>query len=120
VELESPFINYQQKGHTIVLEGKDTVNSKACYKIKLTRKNGNIETYFFDKENFSLVKKQAVSKNTELENSMLDIFYSDYKTADAITVPYKISCLSNGQTMLVVTIEDIKLDLPIEDTLFKP
>jgi len=120
VELESPFINYKEKGHTVMLEGKDTVNNKTCYKINLTRKDGDKETYFFDSDNFALIKKQAVSKNTELQNSMLDIFYSDYKTAEGITVPYKTSCLSNGQTMLVITVQDIKLNLPVDDNLFKP
>ena len=35
VELESPFIDYQKKGHTVIPEGKDTVDKRqACYKIK--------------------------------------------------------------------------------------
>src|SRR6476659_6918825 len=34
VELESPFIDYQKKGHTVTLEGNDTVDNKICYKIK--------------------------------------------------------------------------------------
>src|SRR4029079_1043646 len=64
VELESPFIDYQKKGHTVIPEGTDTVDKKICHKIKLTRKNGDIETYYFDNGNYELVKKQAVSKNT--------------------------------------------------------
>lgn len=120
VELESPFIDYQKKGHTVTLEGKDTVDNKICYKIKLTRKNGDTETYYFDSGNYDLVKKQAISKNTELDNSMLDILYSDYHTIEGITIPYKTSCISNGQTILVITVKDIKLNLPVADSIFKP
>ena len=120
VELESPFIDYQKKGHIILLEGKDTVDKKICYKIKLTRKNGDIETYYFDNTNYELVKKRAVSKNAELENSLLDILYGDYHSVEGITIPQEISCISNGQTILIITVADIKLNLPVDDTIFKP
>lgn len=120
VELESPFIDYQKKGHTITDEGTDTVDRKICYKIKLTRKNGDTETYYFDSTNYGLVKKQAISKNTELDNSMLDILYSNYDTIEGITVPHKISCISNGQTILIITVKDTKLNLPVADHIFKP
>src|SRR5689334_17015414 len=72
VELESPFIDYKKKGHQVSAEEKDTVNGKLCYKIKLARKNGDTETYFFDSDNYSLIKKSAIAKNTELNNAMLD------------------------------------------------
>ena len=120
VELESPFIDYRKKGHTVIPEGTDTVDKKICHKIKLTRKNGDIETYYFDNGNYELVKKQAVSKNTELDSSMLDILYSDYHTIEGITIPQKISCISNGQTILIITVKDIKLNLPVADSIFKP
>ena len=120
VELESPFIDYRRKGHLVTFEGIDTADKKMCYKIKLTRKNGDTAIYYFNKNNYELVKKQAVSKNPELENSMLDIFYSDYHTIEGLTLPQKICSVSNGQTILVITINDIKLNVPIEDTIFQP
>ena len=120
VELESPFIDYQKKGNTVIPEGTDTVDKKICYKIKLTRKNGDSETYYFDRGNYELVKKQAISKNTELDNSMLDILYSDYHPIEGITIPQKISCISNGQTILIIMVRDIKLNLPVADSIFKP
>jgi hypothetical protein len=69
VELESKFINYQQKGHQAILQGIDTVEGAPCFKVKFTLKNGGIETYYFKRSNFELVKKQAPSKNAELGGS---------------------------------------------------
>jgi hypothetical protein len=120
VELESPFINYKKKGHTAILEGNDSVGNKLCYKIKITRKNGDTETYFFDRDNYSIVKKQAVAKNTELKNSMLDILYGDYRTTGGITTPFKTTCLADGQTVLTITVQEVKLNEPIESNSFKP
>lgn len=120
VELESAFIDYAKKGHTVILEGKDTVDKKLCYKIKLIRKNGDTSTYFFDCGSYALVKKQAVSKNSELDGSMLDIFYSNYLATGGIKVPHKITCRSNGQDVLIIMVKDVKLNLPVSDTIFNP
>jgi len=120
VELESPLIDYEKKGHTIILEGKDSVDNKPCYRVKFMWKDGGTETLFFNSENFALVKKRAIAKNTELNNAMLDIFYSDYKSTEGITVPFKITCKDNGQPVLDITITGIKLNQPITDSMFKP
>jgi hypothetical protein len=120
VELLSPFIDYKKKGHQITLDGKDTVSGKLCYKIRLSRMNSDTETYFFDAEKYSLVKKKAVAKNSELNNAMLNILYSDYKSVDGIRVPFKTTCFAEDQTVLTITVLELKLNEPIDDNSFKP
>ena len=120
VDLESPFIDYQKKGHTVVFDGNDSVDHKMCFKIKLIRDNGDTATCFFDSGNFLLVKKRAMSKNTELKNAMLDISYRDYRSTSGIKLPRKIVCTSNGQEILIITVKEVKLNLPVSDRIFKP
>ena len=62
VDLESPFINYRQKGHHAVLQRVDTVEGSACFKVVFTRKNGSIEKYYFKCSNFELVKNRHSKK----------------------------------------------------------
>ena len=120
VELESPFINYLEKGHKVQLEGMDTSVSHGAYKIKLTRRNGDTETYFFNSKDFSLVKKQALSTNDEMDKAPLDIEYSDYKIIGNIKVPHKISHATNGQPVLKITIERVELNTPMKNSIFNP
>ena len=120
VELESPFINYKKKGHQAILEGKDTVEGITCFKIKFIRSNGETETYFFDSNNFELVKKIAVSKNAEMQNAMLNTFYSDYQEVNGIKIPYRsISKTDDGQTILTIKIKKVEINIPIPDTEFE-
>lgn len=119
VELESPFINYREKGYTVLLQGTDTVNSQTCYKIKLNT-NKDTAVYYFDSNNFSLVKKQAVSKNSEMENAPMDILYSDYETTGNIKMPHKIACSTGGQRILTITVAGVKLNEPMANSLFQP
>jgi hypothetical protein len=120
VELESPFINYQQKGHQAIFEGVDSVDGSACFKVKFIRKNGTAETCYFKQNTFELIKKQAPSKNTELENSLLDIYYRDYRTTNGITIPFIQECKTGTQAVLTITIKKITLNEAINDADFKP
>jgi hypothetical protein len=120
VELESPFINYQKKGYQAIDEGKDTVDGKICFKMKFIRNNADTETYFFNTDNFALVKKQALSKNAELNNSMLDTFYSDYQTVQGLKIPFKSVSKIKEQTILTITIEKVELNVPVQGNVFKP
>jgi len=119
VELESPFIDYQKKGHRATLEGTDTAGTTMCFKIKFIRSNGETETYLFDTTNFALVKKRAVSKNAEMQNAMLNTFYSDYNEVNGIKIPYKsISKTDDGQMILTISIKKIEVNVPVAETEF--
>jgi hypothetical protein len=119
VELESPFINYAQKGNTVELLGSDSVNSKPCHKIRLLTK-GDTAVYFFDRTDCSLVKKQALSKNSEMDKAPMDIFYSDYQVTGNIKLPRLINCTTDGQRILLITVDSVKLNEPIADSQFQP
>lgn len=119
VELESPFIDYQEKGHHALLEGVDTVDAVPCYKIKFTRSTGEEETYFFSTNNYALIKKQAVSKNQEMENSLLDTYYSDYRQINGVKIPYKLTSKTGEQTILTITVSDARLNAAISASEFK-
>lgn len=120
VELESPLINYKEKGYGAVAEGSDTVNGKACFKIKFTRDNSDTQRYFFSTEDFELLKKKAVSKNEELGGSLIDIFYSDYREVNGIRMPFKIVSKSGDQTILTITIEKVNFNQRISNEEFNP
>jgi outer membrane lipoprotein-sorting protein len=120
VELESPFINYRQKGHTVLLQGTDTVNGRTCYKITLNKKDSDTAVYYFDNNDFSLVKKQAISKNSEMANAPMDILYSNYQATGNIKMPHKIIYSTSGQTILTITVNSVRLNDPMPDSIFQP
>jgi len=119
VDLESPFINYQQKDYEAVLEGRKPVNNMDCYQVKLIRST-DTAIYFFNVNDFSLVKKQAISKNAELDRSLLDTYYSDYQMVEGIKQPFKMISKIGDQTILTITVQKIQLNTAIDDSIFKP
>jgi hypothetical protein len=120
VELESPFINYQKKGNKITLEGEDSVEGARCFKIKLIRNDGDTETYHFNVSTYELAEKQAVSKNPELDSSIVNIIYSDYRAVDGIKIPFKSVSKIGDQTILTITVQKVDVNVDVEDSEFEP
>ena len=61
-DFEGPLFNWKEKGHKVELIVKEDMEGNSVYKIKVTRANGNIETYFIDAENFIPLKVSSVYK----------------------------------------------------------
>ena len=119
VELEDVFVDYKRKGHTAVVERKDTINGKNCIGIKLTRRSGDIQTYFFDEVTGALLMKIAASKNAELQGSLLTTLYSDYRDVDGIKIPFKSVSSFNDQLILEITVDKAEVNAAIDDKEFR-
>jgi hypothetical protein len=119
IEFQSPFINYKTKSHSITFEGNETIAGIALYKIKLLRKSGESETYYFDTKNFSLVMKIATAKNVELQGASLNTYYSDYRTVQGLNIPFNIVSKANEQTVLTISVKEVMLNVEIRDAEFK-
>ena len=120
VELQNAFIDYKRKGYTATLEGKDTVAGKNCVAVKLMRPDGDAETYYFDEHTHALVMKVSPSKNTELQGTILNTLYSDYRIVNGIKIPFKSLSKSNDQLILEITMDKAEVNVAIDSMEFLP
>lgn len=118
VEVENVFINYKKKGHAITLQGEDTVVDRKCDVVILTRKTGESEKYFFDKESHALLMKEAKAKNPELGGAILNIYYSDYRDVGGVKFPFKTVCESDAQNILTITVSTMEINEMIDNQTF--
>ena len=119
VEIESSLINYAKKGFNIHLEGKETIEGKECFKVNLFKKEGEIESYFIDSQGYSLVMKRALSKNDELEKTILDAYFSDYREVNGVKIPFVVSYKFKDQNILKITTEKVEVNVKVDDYIFK-
>ena len=77
---DTDYLDFESKGFTAQVLGKEKVNDRDCYKVELT-KNVNKTVYYFDVQNFYLLKE--VKKDETL-------IYSDYKKVNNLILPFRI------------------------------
>ena len=114
LDLQGPFLNYKEKGNTVTLAGKETVDGAECYKLSVTFKNGVKATYFIDSKTYRINKLVSkIMQNGEETDS--ETTYSNYKqNADGFWFPYT-NVSSRGET----NYEKIETNIKVEDTIFQ-
>lgn len=114
MDLEGPFVNYQEKQHTVELAGVEEINGTIAYKLKLTTAEGDKVDYFIEKKSGYLIKtiyyQQVNGQLAATEEN-----YSNFTTqATKLVFPYHIT---NG--IGTINLTDVEVNVPVKETLFK-
>lgn len=118
-DVDGPLVDYQSKGHQVEFLGKEKIEGTDAYKLKLTLKNGTVETIYIDADSFLQIKevdKRTVrGTETETESSI-----GDYKEVNGIMFPFAIENVVKGTDQKQkITITKIELNVPVDDSVFK-
>lgn len=120
------FLNYKKKGYTATLEGEESVEGTAAYKIKLTKKpmmvdgkeEENSSYYFFDKDSGVMLMSTTEAKAGPTKGMKIESLMSDYQEVNGIYFPFSMEQKVNGQTMMSMTINKIDVNGTIDDKMF--
>lgn len=116
-DFEGPLYKWKEKGHKLELIGKEDIEGSSVYKIKVTKANGNTETYFIDSEIFIPIKVSSITKfqgnETESETNP-----GNYKAVNGAMLPFSLENKYKGQTVSNLVIEKYEVDKEVDDNLF--
>jgi len=120
-DFDGALIDWKEKGHQIEFVGKEQVEGADAFKLKLTRKNGNVDYIYIDAETGLEVKNEQkrVMRGAEVET---ETYLSDYKEVDGVPFPYTISAGRKGgaeNQRQKIVMEKFELNAAMVDSLFK-
>ena len=88
-DLDGPLVDYKAKGNTVELIGKEKIEGTDAYKIKVTLKNGDVQTEYIDADSFLEIKEETKrmvrGSEKEFESSI-----GDYKDVNGIIFPFAV------------------------------
>lgn len=120
-DFDGLLVDWKEKGHTVTLEGKETLAGADAYKLKVTTKGGAVRYVYLDATTY-LERRQTgmvVLPNNRRESTTLD--FSNYKTVDGLQFAFNIDEDRTGPQITVsfaTYTEKIELNVPIDDALF--
>lgn len=117
-DFDGTLVDWKAKGHVVELVGKESVEGADTFKLKVTKKNGNVEYQFLDAETYLLVKQEGKVKRrgTELDG---ETTFSDYKDVDGFMQPFSMESGAKGMPQKQrMTFTKIELNVPIENSRF--
>lgn len=117
-DFDGPLVDYKQKGNQIELAGKEKLNDKDVWRLKLTTKSGDARYYLFDASTFQLLKWEG-KRRFEGKEFPVESFFSDYRDVNGLKFAFEIdSGSSASEISQKITIEKIELNPAIDDAEF--
>ncbi len=118
-DIDGPLVDYKEKGTTVELVGKESVEGADAYNLKLTNKDGDVRNMYIDAEHF-LPIKEVMRRSVQGNDMEMEISVGDYKDVGGLKFPHsmdtKVKGMPQGQSMLITKIE---LNPTIEASRFK-
>jgi len=120
------FIDYKEKGYTVELLGKETIDGAETFKVKLVKEpvtvdgkeEESISFYFFDVDNFVPIAIQAEIKSGQGKGMISETTFSDYQEVDGIYFPFSMTQGVKGQPGSPITMTSIELNPKIDAGIF--
>ena len=114
-DMDGPLVDYKEKGNQVEYLGKGEVEGTPVHKLKVTKKNGDIQTLYLDADSYLEIKAEGKSKvrGQEIEG---ETTFGDYKEVGGIVFSHSIQSKMKGapgpgQTITFEKIE-INPDIP--------
>jgi outer membrane lipoprotein-sorting protein len=117
-DIDGSLIGWQESGHQVELLGKEETAGTEAYKLKVAKKNGDVEFYFLDAEYFIPIKvegtAQVQGRAVEFETVL-----SDYKEVGGLMFAHSIEAKPKGAPSgQAITFELIELNVDADDSIF--
>jgi len=116
-DMEGDLYHWKEKGHNAELIDKEDLEGSSVYKIKLTKADGDIETWFIDADNYVPIKMSAKVKvqGNETESESL---FSNYTEFNGVLMAKITTNKFKEQTVSQIEIAKVEINLPVSDSLF--
>lgn len=115
-DIDSPLLDYQEKGSRIELVPGDGASSPIH--LRLTKKNGSVQEIYLNPTTF-LEERITMTVEQGGRKAVLATELSNYKEVDGMTVPFTVRQTFNGQVQGEVVYDRIQFNLPLGDELFR-
>lgn len=117
-DMEGDLYHYAEKGHKATYMGKEDMEGTEVYKIKLEKKNGDIQYYYIDTDSNMVLKVTTIStrsgKEMQVETSM-----GNYKMMDGIAMPMSMESKVKGMDQRSqIKIDSVVFNVNLPDSLF--
>jgi len=118
-DFDGALINYKAKGNDIELVGKEQLEGKDVYHLKVTTKGGPVQHYLLDADSGIELRMSAEVELGSGQKQTLTTAMSNYKQVDGIMIPHTVTQTAGDRTLLQWTITTVEFNAVPDDSIFR-
>ena len=118
-EIDGPLVDWKSKGSTVDYLGTEDVDGTLAYKLKVVRKNGDVNFVYLDPDHFleirTLTQRVEHGAQTEVETDL-----GDYEKIAGVFIPFSIEAGRKGSPdKQKIVIEKADANVPVDEAVFR-
>src|SRR5207302_2720286 len=118
-EIGGPLVDWKAKGSTVDYLGTEDVDGTPAHKLKVVRKNGDVNFVYLDPDHFLEIRilTQRIEHGAQVET---ETDLGDYEKIGGVFIPFSIEEGRKGDPDKQKTvIEKAEANVPVDDAIFK-
>jgi hypothetical protein len=118
-DIDGALVDYQAKGHQLELVGKEKVEGKDAWKLKLTLKSGDVQYVYLDADSYLEIRNESkrTIRGSEME---LETTIGNYKEVGGVLWPHRVQSGAKGRPeKQTFAFETIEVNPTLDDARFK-
>ena len=118
-DLDGMLVGAEEDGYTVTYLGDEEVKGAMNHKMKVMRADSSEVILYLDAEakTETLIEAEAPNPMTGAMTTV-QTFRSDYREVSGTKMAYRTEVVIDGQTFQSVTIKDIRINVPVDDSIF--
>jgi len=117
-DFDPQLLDYQAKGRKLELTGKENVDGKEAYKLKMSLADGTTQDLFVDAVTF-LIVKQTGTVYTPQGQQPIQTLLGDHRTVDGVSLPHHTRTKVGQTTEVEIVVEKAEWNVEIPDSFFR-
>lgn len=107
-------VNYKANGSKVELVGKEQVDKKDVYHLKVTTKEGQTVDEYLDATTYLVSKLKTMANGQEAE-----FLFSDYKEVNGVKFPNTMEIVGGPMGNITFLTNKVTVNGPVDETIFK-
>jgi outer membrane lipoprotein-sorting protein len=117
-DFDGDLVDYKEKGHQLELVGKETLEGTPAWKLKLTKKSGDVTYIYLDAEAFLEIKHEG-KRTIRGQEFEIETTFGDYKEVGGLVFAHSIESRPKGAPVgQAIAFDTIELNIEVPDSEF--
>jgi hypothetical protein len=122
-DFDGILVDWKEKGHSVVLAGKEALPGGEAFKLNVTLKSGLARTIYVDARTYLERRHTGLLNLPGGRQFDVTIDFDNWKDVEGVKFPFDITEERTGKEPVVTLVtytEKIDLNVPMDDALFSP
>ncbi len=119
-DIDGPLVDWKAKGSQVELVGREAVDGRDAWKLKVTLKSGGVLTAWLDVESANLVRTEA-TRQARGKRVRIETTFGDFRMTGGILFPHLVEVRAAGRPQVLrIAVDKVEVNPPLSDARFAP